>query len=78
MVICKYNMACHCEEKVNELGYIYTECETCGWNPEVERKRKEKIRPPVRLIRTGDKLRVVAEEKSIDIPISMIRRALDG
>lgn len=33
--VCIYNTSIDC--------FIHTKCETCGWNPEVEAKRKQEI-----------------------------------
>jgi anaerobic ribonucleoside-triphosphate reductase len=36
-ISCKYNMAIACDSRSNL-------CDSCGWNPAVEVKRKEKVR----------------------------------
>ena len=41
-VTCKFNQACVCEER-EKNGYLVRDCDRCGWNPAIEKKRKAQM-----------------------------------
>ena len=73
---CKFTSGVHCE--VKEGGE--PDCSKCGWNPDFEYKRKEilRISHRVRIEKKNENVHIVFNHITFVVPVSALRRVLDG